>query len=162
AAADPRELARRPRLPGQALPGTLGGAGAPRGQVGGRRRRRELHPGAGRRGAHEGGAGAAPARQRDWPAAPLTTPHTPTGDPVPAKSTKAEVRKRVEAVSELRRGGAGFADVRAFARMPEAADGTRGEPWGVSDGHLRRYIRAADRLCARRAEVLGRQRLAIH
>jgi hypothetical protein len=56
------------------------------------------------------------------------------------KSTKAEVRQRVNEVFKLRLGGAEFADIREYAAAPERA-------WGVSDTQLWRYIRGADTLC---------------
>jgi hypothetical protein len=62
------------------------------------------------------------------------------------KSTKAEVRKRVEEVFKLRLGGAGFADVRQYAAAPE-------QGWEVSDRQVWRYIEAADRLIKKRFDA---------
>jgi hypothetical protein len=56
------------------------------------------------------------------------------------KSTKVEVRRRVNEVYNLRLGGAEFADIREYAAAPE-------RNWGVSDSQLWRYVRAADALC---------------
>jgi hypothetical protein len=55
------------------------------------------------------------------------------------RSTKAELQRRIEEVFRLRLGGAGFLDVRDFARAPE-------QSWNVSDSQLWRYIQAADAL----------------
>jgi hypothetical protein len=71
------------------------------------------------------------------------------------KSTKAEVRKRVEEVFKLRLGGAEFADIREYARAPEQA-------WGVSDGQLWRYIAAADKLVKERFDAKAEHLLARH
>src|SRR5262249_18513877 len=63
------------------------------------------------------------------------------------KATKAEIAQRVEAVFELRLGGAGFADIRQYASAPTDREGKPLEPWDVSDRQLWRYIDAAARLC---------------
>jgi hypothetical protein len=57
-----------------------------------------------------------------------------------AKSTKAEVDRRVHEILKLRLGGAEFPDIREYANSPE-------QGWGVSDSQIWRYIRAADKLC---------------
>jgi hypothetical protein len=62
------------------------------------------------------------------------------------KSTKAEVRKRVEEVFKLRLGGANFADIVQYASAPEQA-------WGVSERQIWNYIRAADRLIVERFDA---------
>jgi hypothetical protein len=81
---------------------------------------------------------------------------------VSGKATKAEVAKRVEAVFELRLGGAGFTDIREYAAAPTDRDGTKQPPWGVSDSQLRRYIAAADRLCKERYDSKADHLLARH
>jgi hypothetical protein len=80
--------------------------------------------------------------------------------------------QRVEAVFELRLGGAGFVDVREWARAPKDRDGNDLPPWDVSDSQLWRYIAAADRLCKERFDgradfllarhLLRRERLYAH
>ena len=62
------------------------------------------------------------------------------------KSTKAEVRRRVEEVFKLRLGGANFADIVQYASAPEQA-------WGVSERQIWNYIRAADRLIVERFDA---------
>ena len=71
------------------------------------------------------------------------------------KSTKAEVRKRVEEVFKLRLGGAEFADIRDYANAPEQA-------WNVSDSQIRRYIAAADKLVKERFDAKADHLLARH
>jgi hypothetical protein len=78
------------------------------------------------------------------------------------KATKAEVAKRVEAVFELRLGGAGFSDIREYAAAPTDRDGTKQAPWGVSDTQLWRYIAAADKLCKDRFDAKAGHLLARH
>src|SRR5215510_1924191 len=73
-------------------------------------------------------------------------PHGSTRKYASMKSTKAEVRKRVEEVFKLRLGGAEFADIREYARAPEQA-------WNVSDSQLWRYIAAADKLVKERFDA---------
>jgi hypothetical protein len=62
------------------------------------------------------------------------------------KSTKAEVKKRVEEVFKLRLGGANFADIVQYASAPEQA-------WGVSERQLWNYIEAADKLIVQRFDA---------
>jgi hypothetical protein len=62
------------------------------------------------------------------------------------KSTKAEVRKRVEEVFKLRLGGANFADIVQYASAPE-------QSWGVSERQVWNYIRAADKLIVERFDA---------
>jgi hypothetical protein len=81
---------------------------------------------------------------------------------VPGKATKAEVAQRVEAVFELRLGGAGFTDIREYARAPTGRDGQKLPPWEVSDSQLWRYIAAADRLCKERYDARAPHLLARH
>jgi hypothetical protein len=81
---------------------------------------------------------------------------------VPGKATKAEVAKRVEAVFELRLGGAGFADIRQYASAPTDHEGKKLEPWNVSDRQLWRYIDAADKLCQERYDARAPHLLARH
>jgi hypothetical protein len=71
------------------------------------------------------------------------------------KSTKAEVRKRVEEVFKLRLGGAEFADIRQFAAEPE-------QGWNVSDRQIWRYIEAADRLIGERFDARAEHLLNRH
>jgi hypothetical protein len=62
------------------------------------------------------------------------------------KSTRAEVRKRVEEVFKLRLGGANFADIVQYASAPEQA-------WGVSERQIWNYIKAADELIVERFDA---------
>jgi hypothetical protein len=62
------------------------------------------------------------------------------------KSTKAEMRKRVEEVFKLRLAGAEFADILQHASAPEQA-------WGVSERQLWNYVAAADKLIAERFDA---------
>jgi hypothetical protein len=78
------------------------------------------------------------------------------------KATKAEVARRVEAVFELRLGGAGFADIRQYASAPTDREGKQLEPWDVSDRQLWRYIDAADKLCQERYDARAGHLLARH
>jgi hypothetical protein len=71
------------------------------------------------------------------------------------KSTKAEVRKRVEEVFKLRLGGAEFADIREYARAPE-------QNWNVSDSQLWRYIQASDKLTKERFDARAEHLLNRH
>jgi hypothetical protein len=71
------------------------------------------------------------------------------------KSTRAEVRKRVEEVFKLRLGGAEFADIREYARAPE-------QNWNVSDSQLWRYIAAADKLIGERFDARAEHLLNRH
>jgi hypothetical protein len=71
------------------------------------------------------------------------------------KSTKAEVRRRVNEVFKLRLGGAEFLDIREYADAPERR-------WGVSDTQLRRYIAAADALCRKYFDARADHLLARH
>src|SRR2546429_9738709 len=63
------------------------------------------------------------------------TPKPPA--PPKKRATKAEVMQRVEEVMLIRLSGAGFHDLREYAREKK---------WGVSDGQLRRYQQEADDL----------------
>ncbi len=78
------------------------------------------------------------------------------------KATKAETAARVEAVFELRLGGAGFADIRQYASEPTDRQGQKLPPWEVSDRQLWRYIAAADRLCKERYDARAGHLLARH
>jgi hypothetical protein len=71
------------------------------------------------------------------------------------KSTKAEVRKRVEEVFKLRLGGAEFADIVQYASAPEQA-------WGVSERQLWNYVAAADSLVKERFDARAEHLLARH
>ena len=62
------------------------------------------------------------------------------------KSTKAEVKQRVEKVFELRLGGANFADIVQYASAPEQA-------WGVGERQIWNYIEAADKLMIERFDA---------
>jgi hypothetical protein len=62
------------------------------------------------------------------------------------KSTKAEVRQRVEEVFKLRLGGANFPDILQYASAPEQA-------WGVSERQIWNYIKAADQLLLERFDA---------
>src|SRR5262249_10515233 len=62
------------------------------------------------------------------------------------KSTRAEVRKRVEEVFKLRLGGANFADIVQYASAPEQA-------WGVSQRQVWNDIEAADKLIVERFDA---------
>jgi hypothetical protein len=81
---------------------------------------------------------------------------------VPGKANKAEVAARVEAVFELRLGGAGFTDIREYARAPMDRQGQKLPPWNVSDSQLWRYIAAADKLCKERCDARAPHLLARH
>jgi hypothetical protein len=81
---------------------------------------------------------------------------------VSGKSTKLVVRQRVEAIFQLRLGGAEFHDIREYADAPTDAEGKPRQPWGVSDSQLRRYIAAADRLCQERFDAKAEHLLARH
>jgi hypothetical protein len=81
---------------------------------------------------------------------------------VPGKANKAEVAARVEAVFELRIGGAGFTDIREYARAPTDRQGQKLPPWDVSDSQLWRYIAAADKLCKERYNAKADHLLARH
>jgi hypothetical protein len=62
----------------------------------------------------------------------------PTPDPPPLekkKATRAEVLQRVEEIYSIRLAGAGFHDIREYAREKK---------WGVSDSQLYRYMQQAD------------------
>jgi hypothetical protein len=59
------------------------------------------------------------------------------------RSTKAQVRQRVEAVLEVRLSGAEFSDLRRFAQE---------NGWRVSDGQLWRYVRKTDAILAQTLE----------
>jgi hypothetical protein len=62
----------------------------------------------------------------------------PTPDPTPPekkKATRAEVLQRVEEIYSIRLAGAGFHDIREYAREKK---------WGVSDSQLYRYLEQAD------------------
>src|SRR5438067_13211696 len=61
------------------------------------------------------------------------TPDPPK--PAKMKATKAEALQRVEEVLLIRLSGAGFHDIREYARE---------KGWGVSDSQLYRYMRKAD------------------
>jgi hypothetical protein len=78
------------------------------------------------------------------------------------KATKAEVATLVEAVFELRLGGAGFADIRQYASAPTDREGKKLEPWDVSDRQLWRYIDAADKLCKERYDTRAPHLLSRH
>src|SRR5262245_40053797 len=62
------------------------------------------------------------------------------------KSSKAEVRKRVEEVFKLRLGGANLADIVQYASAPEQA-------WGVSERQIANYIKAAEKLIVERYDA---------
>src|SRR5215470_19650666 len=62
------------------------------------------------------------------------------------KSSKAEVRKRVEEVFKLRLGGANLADIVQYASAPEQA-------WGVAERQIANYIKAADQLMVERFDA---------
>ena len=81
---------------------------------------------------------------------------------MPGKATKAEIAKRVEAVFELRLGGAGFADIRQYASVPTDREGKKLEPWDVSDRQLWRYIDDANKLCIERCDARAEHFLARH
>jgi hypothetical protein len=81
---------------------------------------------------------------------------------VPGKATKVEIAQRVEAIFELRLGGAGFADIRQYASAPTDREGKKLEPWDVSDRQLWRYIAAADKLCKERCDARAPHLLARH
>ncbi len=78
------------------------------------------------------------------------------------KATKAEVARRVEAVFELRLGGATFADIREYATAPTDREGQKLPPWDVSDSQLWRYIARADALCKERCDARAGHLLARH
>src|SRR5689334_2350464 len=65
------------------------------------------------------------------------------------KSDRATVKRRVEAVLQIRLAGAEFADIREYAAEE---DPETGRPWNVSDSQLWRYIQAGDELLARRLD----------
>jgi hypothetical protein len=71
------------------------------------------------------------------------------------KSTSAEVRKRVEAVFNLRLGGAEFADIVQYASARE-------QGWGVSERQLWNYVRAADQLVKERFDARAEHLLNRH
>src|SRR5262245_61751698 len=71
------------------------------------------------------------------------------------RSSKDEVRRRVNAVLKLRLGGAEFPDLREYADAPE-------QSWGVSDTQLRRYMTAADALCQQYFDAKAGHLLARH
>jgi hypothetical protein len=71
------------------------------------------------------------------------------------KSSKVEVRKRVEEVFKLRLGGAEFADVVQYASAPE-------QNWGVSERQLWNYIAAADKLVKERFDARAEHLLHRH
>jgi hypothetical protein len=62
------------------------------------------------------------------------------------RSTKAEVRQRVEALLEIRLSGAEFSDLRRFAQENN---------WGCSDAQIWRYVKKSDAILA---ETLERDR----
>jgi hypothetical protein len=70
-----------------------------------------------------------------------------------AKSTKAEVARRVDAVLEIRLAGAVFADIRRYASENQ---------WDVTDRQLERYIAASDKLMAKDFERGRKRRLIRH
>jgi hypothetical protein len=72
-----------------------------------------------------------------------------------AKSTRAEVDRRVHQVFKLRLGGAEFPDIREYAEAPERS-------WGVSDSQLWRYIKAADALCEKYLDAKSSHLLSRH
>src|SRR5262245_39926029 len=77
-----------------------------------------------------------------WSTTPGCTtgmPHGSTPRSGSMKSTKAEIRRRVNEVVKLRLGGAELPDIREYANAPE-------QGWTVSDAQVWRYIRAADAL----------------
>ena len=55
------------------------------------------------------------------------------------RSTKAQVRQRVEAVLEVRLSGAEFSDLRRFAQENK---------WGCSDAQIWRYVKKSDAILA--------------
>src|SRR5690348_8943616 len=85
-----------------------------------------------------------------------------TRSTVPGRVTQQQLSERVEAVFELRLGGAGFADIRQYASVPTDREGKKLEPWGVSDRQLWRYIDAADKLCQERFDARANHLLARH
>jgi len=78
------------------------------------------------------------------------------------KANKAVMVERVEAVFDLRLGGAGFAEIREYARAPTDRQGQKLPPWDVSDSQLWRYIAAADKLCKERCDARAPHLLARH
>jgi hypothetical protein len=78
------------------------------------------------------------------------------------RSTKLEVRQRVEAIFQLRLGGAEFHDIREYADAATDDDGKPRQPWGVSDSQLRRYIAEADELCKERFDARASHLLSRH
>jgi hypothetical protein len=88
------------------------------------------------------------------------------------KASKAEVMQRVEAIFELRLGGAEYHDIAKYADATKDFDGNPKEPWRVKETQLREYIRRADALCQRRLDsradhlltrhILQRRRLYAH
>jgi hypothetical protein len=71
------------------------------------------------------------------------------------KSTKAEVDSRIHEVFKLRLGGAELPDLREYAQA-------QSPPWGVSDGQLWRYVKAADALCVKYLDAKSEHLLARH
>jgi hypothetical protein len=59
------------------------------------------------------------------------------------RSTKAQVRQRVEALLEVHLAGAQFHDLRVFARE---------SGWSISDAQLRRYVRKIDDILSQTLE----------
>src|SRR5262249_11519252 len=78
-----------------------------------------------------------------------------TRSTVSGKASKAEVMKRVEAVFELRLGGAEYHDIVKYANAPE-------RHWGVKETQLRQYIRRADALCKHRFDAQADHLLSRH
>jgi hypothetical protein len=78
------------------------------------------------------------------------------------RSTKLEVQQRVEAIFQLRLGGAEFHDIREYAGATTDEDGKPREPWGVSDTQLRRYIAMADELYVKRFDAQAKHLRARH
>jgi hypothetical protein len=72
---------------------------------------------------------------------------------MPGKATKTEILQRVEAILRIRLDGAQFHDVVQYA----AENG-----WNLRSRRLRQYIRAADKLLAKRLETDREKVIALH
>jgi hypothetical protein len=81
---------------------------------------------------------------------------------VSGKATRAVIAQRVEAVFQLRLGGAEFHDIVEYANATQGEDGNPKEPWGVKETQLRNYIKKADRLCKERLDAKADHLLARH
>ncbi len=68
------------------------------------------------------------------------------------KSTADEIRRRINALLEIRLAGAQFHEICKYAATtPEEDDGS-GRPWNVSQHQLRRYVARADRQLRRQTD----------